>query len=142
GSALGQDYIAAMHLAGEYAYAGRDVVVAKVLAILGASCTYEVHNHHNFAWREQHMGTDVWVIRKGCTPAFPGQEGFVGATMGEPSVILRGAQARSTSRPSRRSSPVAASSCAAARPTRRPRPTSAWMPCWPRTATRSRSSTG
>jgi len=36
------------------------------------------------------MGTDVWVIRKGCTPAFPGQEGFVGATMGEPSVILRG----------------------------------------------------
>ena len=51
---------------------------------------YEVHNHHNFAWRERHHGTDVWVIRKGCTPAFPGQEGFVGATMGEPSVILRG----------------------------------------------------
>ncbi|MBW3652078.1 MAG: RtcB family protein [Actinobacteria bacterium] len=89
-SALGQDYIAAMNLAGEYAYAGRDVVVGKVLEILGATSTYEVHNHHNFAWREQHMGTDVWVIRKGCTPAFPGQEGFVGATMGEPSVILRG----------------------------------------------------
>ena len=32
----------------------------------------------------------MWVIRKGCTPAFPGQAGFVGATMGEPSVILRG----------------------------------------------------
>ena len=30
------------------------------------------------------------MIRKGCTPAFPGQAGFVGATMGEPSVILRG----------------------------------------------------
>ena len=30
------------------------------------------------------------MIRKGCTPAFPGQTGFVGATMGEPSVILRG----------------------------------------------------
>jgi tRNA-splicing ligase RtcB (3'-phosphate/5'-hydroxy nucleic acid ligase) len=91
-SALGQDYIAAMNLAGEYAHAGRDVVVAKVLEILGASSTYEVHNHHNFAWREQHKGTDVWVIRKGCTPAFPGQEGFVGATMGEPSVILRGVE--------------------------------------------------
>jgi tRNA-splicing ligase RtcB len=90
GSELGQDYIAAMDLAGEYAYAGRDVVVAKVLEILGAGTTYEVHNHHNFAWRENHMGTDVWVVRKGCTPAFPGQEGFVGATMGEPSVILRG----------------------------------------------------
>ncbi len=55
-----------------------------------AAPTYEVHNHHNFAWRERHFGADVWVIRKGCTPAFPGQEGFVGATMGEPSVILRG----------------------------------------------------
>jgi tRNA-splicing ligase RtcB len=76
----------------EYAYAGRDVVVGKVLEILGATSTYEVHNHHNFAWREQHMGTDVWVVRKGCTPAFPGQEGFVGATMGEPAVILRGVE--------------------------------------------------
>lgn len=89
-SALGQDYIAAMNLAGEYAYAGRDVVVDKVLEILGTRATYEVHNHHNFAWRERHHGVDAWVIRKGCTPAFPGQEGFVGATMGEPSVILRG----------------------------------------------------
>jgi tRNA-splicing ligase RtcB len=61
-----------------------------VLEILGGVSTYEVHNHHNFAWRETHHGEDVWVIRKGCTPAFPGQEGFVGATMGEPSVILRG----------------------------------------------------
>ncbi|HEU4656730.1 MAG TPA: RtcB family protein [Capillimicrobium sp.] len=91
-SEAGQAYIAAMELAGEYAYAGRDVVVDKVLEILGARSTYEVHNHHNFAWRERHFGTDVWVIRKGCTPAFPGQEGFVGATMGEPSVILRGVE--------------------------------------------------
>ncbi len=89
-SDLGQAYVAAMRLAGDYAYAGRDVVVDEVLAILGARATYAVHNHHNFAWRERHHGTDVWVVRKGCTPAFPGQEGFVGATMGEPSVILRG----------------------------------------------------
>src|SRR5436190_5783968 len=90
GSEVGESYISAMELAGEYAYAGRDTVVAKVLEILGAEATEEVHNHHNFAWRESHFGTDVWVIRKGCTPAFPGQPGFVGATMGEPSVILRG----------------------------------------------------
>jgi tRNA-splicing ligase RtcB len=91
-SELGQAYIAAMTLAGEYAYAGRDTVVAKVLEILGAEATYEVHNHHNFAWRERHAGVDVWVVRKGCTPAFPGQAGFVGATMGEPSVILEGVE--------------------------------------------------
>src|SRR5918992_260204 len=48
GSELGQAYIAAMQLAGEYAYAGRDVVVDRVLEILGTSSTYEVHNHHNF----------------------------------------------------------------------------------------------
>jgi tRNA-splicing ligase RtcB len=93
GSELGRSYIAAMELAGEYAYAGRDVVVDRVLEILGARSTYAVHNHHNFAWRERHLGTDAWVIRKGCTPAFPGQEGFVGATMGEPSVTLRGTDA-------------------------------------------------
>lgn len=90
GSELGRAYVEAMELAGEYAYAGRDVVVDRVLEILGARATYEVHNHHNFAWRERHGGIDAWVIRKGCTPAFPGQEGFVGATMGEPSVVLRG----------------------------------------------------
>jgi tRNA-splicing ligase RtcB len=79
-----------MHLAGDYAYAGRDVVVSKVLEILGAKSEEEVHNHHNYAWRENHFGTDVWVVRKGCTPAFPGQKGFVGSTMGDTSVILEG----------------------------------------------------
>jgi tRNA-splicing ligase RtcB len=92
-SELGRSYVAAMQLAGDYAYAGRDVVVDRVLEILGARATHTVHNHHNFAWRERHFATDVWVVRKGCTPAFPGQEGFVGATMAEPSVVLRGTDA-------------------------------------------------
>jgi tRNA-splicing ligase RtcB len=89
-SEVGRSYIAAMELAGDYAYAGRDVVVAKVLEILGAGSDYEVHNHHNFAWREEHFGRNYWVIRKGCTPAYPGQEGFVGGSMGDESVILEG----------------------------------------------------
>lgn len=86
----GQDYIEAMTIAGEYAYAGRDAVVAKVLEILGASSLWSVHNHHNFAWRETHNGEDYWVVRKGATPAFPEQWGFVGGSMGDISVILRG----------------------------------------------------
>ena len=89
-SELGQSYIAAMQLAGDYAYAGRDVVVDKVLEILGAEATHEVHNHHNFAWLEEHFGRSYWVIRKGCTPARPGQKGFVGGSMGEESVVLEG----------------------------------------------------
>ena len=87
---LGQGYVEAMQLAGDYAYAGRDLVVAKILEILGAAPTLEVHNHHNFAWREEHDGCEVWVVRKGATPAFPGQLGFVGGSMGTSSVVLEG----------------------------------------------------
>jgi tRNA-splicing ligase RtcB (3'-phosphate/5'-hydroxy nucleic acid ligase) len=92
GSELGDSYIAAMELAGEYAYAGRDAVVGKVLEILSAEATHEVHNHHNYCWREEHLGRSYWVIRKGCTPARPGQEGFVGGSMGDESVILEGVE--------------------------------------------------
>ncbi len=92
GTELGDAYIDAMELAGEYAYAGRDVVVAKVLEILGTEAIHVVHNHHNFAWREEHGGRAYWVIRKGCTPARPGQEGFVGGSMGDDSVILEGVE--------------------------------------------------
>lgn len=86
----GQDYIEAMQIAGEYAYAGREAVVAKVLSILGAKSLWGVHNHHNFAWKENHGGDDFWVVRKGATPAFPDQHGFVGGSMGDISVILKG----------------------------------------------------
>lgn len=89
-SALGADYVEAMNLAGEYAYAGRDWVCQRVAKLLGAPILEEVHNHHNFAWREEHAGEWLWVVRKGATPAFPGQKGFVGGTMGENSVILEG----------------------------------------------------
>lgn len=91
-SDLGREYIDAMNLAGRYAYAGRDWVCSEVARIIGANIVDEVHNHHNFAWLENHNGEDMWVVRKGATPAFPGQRGFVGGTMGENSVILEGAQ--------------------------------------------------
>src|SRR5580698_3564983 len=87
---LGEQYIRAMTLAGEYAYAGRDWVCDRVAALLGAPIVESVHNHHNFAWREEHGGEQYWVVRKGATPAFPGQKGFVGGTMAEPAVILEG----------------------------------------------------
>ncbi len=97
-SEIGQAYIEAMQLAGAYAYAGRDLVVEKVLEIIGGKITYEVHNHHNFAWRERHFGEDYWVVRKGCTPAFPGQQGFIGATMQDTSVIVEGVDSERSQR--------------------------------------------
>jgi tRNA-splicing ligase RtcB len=89
---LGREYVACMALAGRYAYAGRDWVCARVVEILGAGVTDEVHNHHNFAWLEEHDGRELWVVRKGATPAFPGQRGFVGGSMGDISVILEGVE--------------------------------------------------
>jgi tRNA-splicing ligase RtcB len=91
-SPLGQDYLAAMDIAGQYAYAGRDWVVDRVLRLLGARDTMRVHNHHNFAWWEEHGGERLLVIRKGATPARPGQRGFVGGSMGEDAVIIEGVE--------------------------------------------------
>lgn len=89
-SDLGAEYLEGMRLAGLYAYAGRDWVCDRVAKILSAGIVEEVHNHHNYAWRETHFGREVWVVRKGATPAFPGQRGFVGGSMGDSAVIIEG----------------------------------------------------
>jgi tRNA-splicing ligase RtcB len=89
---IGRRYIAAMELAGRYSYAGREWVVERVRRIIGGAVTDLVHNHHNYAWRENHDGRDLWVVRKGATPAFPGQRGFVGGSMGDDAVILEGVE--------------------------------------------------
>ena len=86
---LGKDYWDLMNLAGDYAYAGREWVARTVTNLFGHELDL-VHNHHNFAWKEKHFGQDLVVVRKGATPAFPGQRGFVGGSMGDDSVILRG----------------------------------------------------
>lgn len=89
-SEIGDMYFRAMTLAGKYAYAGRDYVIDQVLSILQTEATFEVHNNHNYAWKETHFGKEYIVVRKGATPAAPGQLGFVGGSMGDISVILRG----------------------------------------------------
>jgi tRNA-splicing ligase RtcB (3'-phosphate/5'-hydroxy nucleic acid ligase) len=88
---MGHDYWELMTLAGEYAYAGREWVARKVVSLLGGRELELVHNHHNFAWREEHDEETFIVIRKGATPAFPGQKGFVGGSMGDNAVIVQGA---------------------------------------------------
>jgi tRNA-splicing ligase RtcB (3'-phosphate/5'-hydroxy nucleic acid ligase) len=89
-SEVGKRYIAAMGLAGQYAYAGREWVVERVRQMIGGSVTEMVHNHHNYAWQEEHNGRKLWVVRKGATPAFPGQRGFIGGSMGDDAVIIEG----------------------------------------------------
>ena len=93
-SPLGEAYWALMHLAGEYAYVGREWVARKVVGLLGGRELELVHNHHNFAWKEVHGGEELVVVRKGATPAFPGQKGFVGGSMGDTAVILQGSDSQ------------------------------------------------
>jgi len=90
-SPIGDAYWQLMNLAGRYAYAGREWVARKVVQLLGGREVALVHNHHNFAWVEEHGGERFHVVRKGATPAFPGQLGFVGGSMGDDAVIIRGA---------------------------------------------------
>jgi Uncharacterized conserved protein len=89
-SDLGRAYIAGMELAGEYAYAGREFVVKTVVNMIAGKVTDSIHNHHNYAWKETHDGSEYWVVRKGATPAFPGQRGFVGGSMGDDALIVEG----------------------------------------------------
>jgi tRNA-splicing ligase RtcB len=86
----GAEYMGAMFVAGEYAYAGRNWVCAKVAQIIGGDIIEEVHNHHNYAWKEKHNGEEYYVVRKGATPAFPEQKGFIGGSMGDNAVIVKG----------------------------------------------------
>jgi tRNA-splicing ligase RtcB (3'-phosphate/5'-hydroxy nucleic acid ligase) len=96
GTPLADDYLAAMNIAGDYAYAGRDWVVDRVLKILATDAIQRVHNHHNFAWWETHGGRRTLVVRKGATPAFPGQKGFIGGSMGDDAVIVAGVESEAS----------------------------------------------
>jgi tRNA-splicing ligase RtcB len=90
GTELFDDYLEAMKMAGNYAALGRSIVIDKVIGILGAQVDRHVDNHHNFAWREEHNGQKYWVVRKGSTPLRPDQLSFIGGSMGDVSVIVRG----------------------------------------------------
>jgi tRNA-splicing ligase RtcB len=87
---IGHDYWHLMSLAGRYAYAGREWVARKVVELLGGRERDLVHNHHNFAWKETHNEEELVVVRKGATPAFAAQLGFIGGSMGDDAVIVRG----------------------------------------------------
>jgi len=87
---IGDAYWSLMTLAGEYAYAGREWVARRVVNIMGGVEEELIHNNHNFAWKETHNNEEFVVVRKGATPAFPGQKGFVGGSMGDVSVIIQG----------------------------------------------------
>ncbi len=89
-SAAGQEYWAAMNLMGQYAAANHAVIHRLVTHLLGARVITGVENHHNFAWKERHQGRDVYVHRKGATPAGKGTLGVIPGSMADPAFVVRG----------------------------------------------------
>ncbi len=91
----GRDYWAAMELMGRYAAANHAVIHRHVARAAGADILATVENHHNFAWREQHVDEDgnvseLIVHRKGATPAGEGVLGVIPGSMASPAYVVRG----------------------------------------------------
>ncbi|RZL13322.1 MAG: RtcB family protein [Hymenobacter sp.] len=87
----GQEYWAAMNLAGDYAAACHEHIHRRLAKALGEKPVAKVENHHNFAWKERlHDGREVITHRKGATPAGAGVLGIIPGSMTAPGFIVRG----------------------------------------------------
>lgn len=86
----GQEYWLAMNLMGRYAAACHEIVHRSVAKLIGETPVAYVENHHNFAWKEKHFGKEVYVHRKGATPAGKGVLGVIPGSMGTPAYLVRG----------------------------------------------------
>ena len=90
-SEAGQEYWAAMNLAGDYASACHHQIHHRLAKALGEKPLAKVENHHNFAWKERLAdGREVIVHRKGATPAGAGVLGIIPGSMTAPGYIVRG----------------------------------------------------
>lgn len=89
-TAEGQEYWAAMNLAGDYASACHEVIHKRLTKAIGGQVLARVENHHNFAWKETWEGRDVIVHRKGATPAGKGVLGIIPGSMTAPGFLVRG----------------------------------------------------
>ena len=87
----GQEYWAAMNLAGDYASACHHDIHRRLSKALGEKPLAQVENHHNFAWKETLAdGREAIVHRKGATPAGKGVLGVIPGSMTAPGFIVRG----------------------------------------------------
>ncbi|NBW34343.1 MAG: RtcB family protein [Cytophagia bacterium] len=87
----GQEYWAAMNLAGDYASACHHQIHERMAIGLRETPLAMIENHHNFAWKEKDtLGNEIIVHRKGATPAGAGVLGIIPGSMATPGFIVRG----------------------------------------------------
>ena len=89
-SHVGQEYWLAMELMGKYAAANHELIHQHMVKHLGAEVLLDIENHHNFAWKERHLGQELIVHRKGATPAGKAAIGIIPGTMATPGYVVRG----------------------------------------------------
>ena len=86
----GQEYWISMNLAGRFASACHHTIHRALTKRLGLKPVLQVENHHNFCWAESWEGREVYVHRKGATPAHEGVLGIIPGSQGHNSFIVRG----------------------------------------------------
>ena len=90
------DYNEALTWAQDYAAENRRAMMETVVRVLRRHLPrfklgeIAVDCHHNYAARESHFGSDVWVTRKGAVRAGVGDLGIIPGSMGTGSFIVRG----------------------------------------------------
>jgi tRNA-splicing ligase RtcB len=89
-SEAGQEYWAAMHLMRDYARANHDVIHRRISEALSSEVLAVVENEHNLAWKERIDGRELYVHRKGATPAGAGVLGIIPGSMATPAFVVRG----------------------------------------------------
>ena len=96
GTGLFADYWYALSWAQDYAARNRQEMLDIVLDALGRTLPpFELEDaaincHHNYATREVHDGTEIYVTRKGAIRAGAGELGIIPGSMGARSYIVRG----------------------------------------------------
>jgi len=87
----GQEYWAAMNLAGDYSHANHRIIHRRLAKAFGEKPLAIIENHHNFAWKETlDTGEEIIIHRKGATPAGVGDVGIIPGTMASPAFIVSG----------------------------------------------------
>ena len=96
GSGLFADYWHALSWAQDYAARNRQEMLDIVLEALGRHLprfeleAAAINCHHNYATKEVHDGTEIYVTRKGAIRAGAGELGIIPGSMGARSYIVRG----------------------------------------------------
>ena len=87
---VGQEYWLAMNLCADYASACHHDIHKRLAKAIGMSPIFQLENRHNLCWKETHDGRELYVHRKGATPAGEGVLGIIPGSMATEAFIVRG----------------------------------------------------